>query len=68
MLFLTTSKRFKLWVLILSPREGLFLLILRPLPRGFEWFLFVTKGYPRSRPTEKQGLLWHLKWPNFWAT
>ena len=33
-----------LWVYILPPREGYFSLILCPLPRGLEWFLFVTKN------------------------
>ena len=39
--------------------KGFLLFILCPLPRGFEWFLFVTKnnspgGCPGGRPTGKQ--------------
>ena len=33
-----------LWVFILPPWEGLFVVNFIPLPRAFEWFLFVTKN------------------------
>ena len=37
-------KGIMLWVFILPPREGLFVIILCLFPRGLEWFLLVTKN------------------------
>ena len=44
MLFLTTSERCYVVGVQTSLREGLFVINLCPFPRGFEWFLFVTKN------------------------
>ena len=43
MLFLTTSKRYYVVGVHTFPK-GRAICLLCPLPRGFEWFLFVTKN------------------------
>ena len=41
-----------LWVFILPPKEGLFVINFMPFPKGFEQFLFITKN---NSPVVSQG-------------
>lgn len=48
-----------MWLCILPSREGLFVVSFVPLPKSFEWFLFVAKnnslgGCPGGQPTGRQ--------------